>query len=193
MRNGAIVLLSACITELLSGSTEAYTVTTKTASNNNRRQFLGLIAGAATLPTAGVAHAAGKSDIPTLQQTAIELKACTTQIDLFISNLASESPIPNAPTPPLQIPFRVLQGLSSKAHSVHTHVPSVDFEADDFLGVAAEYAEHAGSLRDLVKLAKLGRIGENGSEEVAMVYAKKAAEELKETEKALSVLVMAVQ
>jgi len=191
MRNGAIVLLSACITALFSGSTEAYTVTTKTASNNNRRQFLGLIAGAATLPTA--AHAAGNSnkDIPTLQQTAIELKACTTQIDLFISNLASEIPIPNAPTPPLQIPFRVLQGLSSKAHSVH--VPSVDFEADDFLGVAAEYAEHAGSLRDLVKLAKLGRIGENGSEEVAMVYAKKAAEELKEAEKALSVLVMAVQ
>ena len=34
----------------------------------------------------------------------------------------------------------------------------------------------------------MGRVGENGSEEVAVFYAKKAVEETKETEKALKVL-----
>ena len=39
----------------------------------------------------------------------------------------------------------------------------------------------------------IGRVGENGSEEVAVFYAKKAVEETKETEKALKVLGLAIE
>ena len=39
----------------------------------------------------------------------------------------------------------------------------------------------------------MGRVGENGSEEVAVFYAKKAVEETKETEKALQVLGSAIE
>jgi hypothetical protein len=41
--------------------------------------------------------------------------------------------------------------------------------------------------------SKMGRVGENGSEEVAVFYAKKAVEETKETEKALKVLGLAIE
>jgi hypothetical protein len=41
--------------------------------------------------------------------------------------------------------------------------------------------------------SKMGRVGENGSEEVAVFYAKKAVEETKETEKALKALCLAIE
>eukprot|EP00587_Corethron_hystrix_P013379 CAMPEP_0113303658 /NCGR_PEP_ID=MMETSP0010_2-20120614/3984_1 /TAXON_ID=216773 ORGANISM="Corethron hystrix, Strain 308" /NCGR_SAMPLE_ID=MMETSP0010_2 /ASSEMBLY_ACC=CAM_ASM_000155 /LENGTH=200 /DNA_ID=CAMNT_0000157695 /DNA_START=64 /DNA_END=666 /DNA_ORIENTATION=- /assembly_acc=CAM_ASM_000155 len=128
-------------------------------------------------------------DVQTLQQTSIDLKSCTSQADLFFRGLISEETLPDAPMLPAQISLRIFQSLAPLARNV----PALNFEAEDFLGVAAEYAEHAGSARDYVKLAKLGRIGENGSEDLAVFYAKKAVEEVKETEKALQVLVQAVQ
>ena len=62
----------------------------------------------------------------------------------------------------------------------------------DYLEVAAEYAEHAGAARDLYKLAKLGRSGENGSEEVAKAYAKRCVEEVQQASALLTVLAAAV-
>eukprot|EP00546_Thalassionema_frauenfeldii_P014163 CAMPEP_0178909992 /NCGR_PEP_ID=MMETSP0786-20121207/8847_1 /TAXON_ID=186022 /ORGANISM="Thalassionema frauenfeldii, Strain CCMP 1798" /LENGTH=120 /DNA_ID=CAMNT_0020582189 /DNA_START=161 /DNA_END=520 /DNA_ORIENTATION=- len=118
-------------------------------------------------------------DVLLVQETASQLKACTSQLARFEEGLSAADPIEDAPKLPPQISFKVFQTLNSRANDV----PKENFEADDFLGLAAEYAEHAGAARDYAKLAKMGRVGENGSEEVAVFYAKKAAEEAKETEK----------
>mmetsp|Transcript_50848 Transcript_50848/g.99457 ORF Transcript_50848/g.99457 Transcript_50848/m.99457 type:complete len:200 (-) Transcript_50848:129-728(-) len=192
----------ASVALLLLGYAGAYTGSTAPvfggSSGNDRRQILqrGLAVSSSVLApwwTALVAPppaaAAGSENLRTLQQTSAALQQCTAQTDLFLRGLVSVDPLPDAPRLPPQISLRVFQGLAPRAKNV----PARNFEADDFLGTAAEYAEHAGSARDYAKLAQLGRIGENGSEEVAVFYAKKAAEELVETEKTLQILVLAVQ
>mmetsp|Transcript_32220 Transcript_32220/g.36643 ORF Transcript_32220/g.36643 Transcript_32220/m.36643 type:complete len:194 (+) Transcript_32220:131-712(+) len=139
-------------------------------------------------PLPAVAASTNK-DVQLVVQTASDLKACTSDIDLFLKGLSSEVPIEGAPKLPSQISFKVFQSLAKLAKDV----PTAKFEADDFLGLAAEYAEHAGSARDYSKLSKMGRIGENGSEEVVIFYAKKTANEVEETEKILKVLALAVE
>eukprot|EP00588_Corethron_pennatum_P013452 CAMPEP_0194275896 /NCGR_PEP_ID=MMETSP0169-20130528/8614_1 /TAXON_ID=218684 /ORGANISM="Corethron pennatum, Strain L29A3" /LENGTH=192 /DNA_ID=CAMNT_0039019473 /DNA_START=33 /DNA_END=611 /DNA_ORIENTATION=- len=189
----------ASVALLLLGYVGAYTGSKApvfgTNSGHDRRQILqrGLAVSSSVLApwwtAASAASAASSENLQTLQQTSAALKKCTAQTDLFLRGLSSEDPPPDAPRLPPQISLRVFQGLAPRAKNV----PALNFEADDFLGTAAEYAEHAGSARDYAKLAKLGRIGENGSEEVAVFYAKKAAEEMVETEKTLQILLLAVQ
>ena len=97
------------------------------------------------------------------------------------------------PKLPGQISFRIFQGLVSSKKVVLKDVPESDFVAnDDFIGIAAEYSEHAGAGRDFYKLALLGRTGENGSNDVVFFYAKKSIEELKEASKCLQTLAVSV-
>mmetsp|Transcript_17329 Transcript_17329/g.25604 ORF Transcript_17329/g.25604 Transcript_17329/m.25604 type:complete len:185 (+) Transcript_17329:92-646(+) len=178
---------SACF--CLCATATAYSIT-----SSNRRQFLESAASSTLLAPFVVASnpalaADNSKDILLVQQRIAELKACTSQLTLFQQSLSAAEPMEDAPKLPPQISFKVFQSLSNRANDV----PKENFEADDFLGLAAEYAEHAGSARDFSKLAKMGRLGENGSEEVAVFYAKKAAEETKETEKILKVLGLALE
>jgi len=84
------------------------------------------------------------------------------------------------PKLPGQISFRIFQGLVSSKKVVLKDVPESDFVAnDDFIGIAAEYSEHAGAGRDFYKLALLGRTGENGSNDVVFFYAKKIDRRIK--------------
>lgn len=164
------------------------------SSSSTRRRFIQSAASSTLLAPFLVASnpavaADNTNDVLLVQQRISELKVCTSQLALFQEGLSAAEPMENAPKLPQQISFKVFQALSSKAKNV----PKEDFEADDFLGLAAEYAEHAGSARDYAKLAKMGRVGENGSEEVAVFYAKKAVEETKETEKILRVLGLAIE
>lgn len=163
-------------------------------SSSTRRQLIQSAASSTLLAPLLVASnpavaAANINDVLLVQQRISELKVCTSQLDLFQEGLSAAEPMESAPKLPQQISFKVFQTLSSKAKNV----PKEAFEVDDFLGLAAEYAEHAGSARDYAKLARMGRVGENGSEEVAVFYAKKAVEETKETEKALKVLGLAIE
>ena len=95
----------------------------------------------------------------------------------------------DTPRLPAQVPFRVFQGLTSKAKDL----PDLNFDSSDFIGIATKYAEHAGSERDYTKLARLGRTEGNGSEDVVIFYAKKAVEEVKEAEILLQVLAKSVK
>ena len=95
----------------------------------------------------------------------------------------------DTPRLPAQVPFRVFQGLTSKAKDL----PDLNFDSSDFIGIATEYAEHAGSERDYTKLTRLGRTGGNGSEDVVIFYTKKAVKEVKEAEILLQVLAKSVK
>ena len=78
---------------------------------------------------------------------------------------------------PRSVPFTTFQKLESASSN------------EDFLELAADYATHSGAARDLIKLAKLGLEGENGSVELVTVYATRAADEIKEANQILQVLV----
>jgi len=179
-------------------------VSTTGSTTRNRRGFL--LDGAATFIAPAIlsfssaaimvkplpAQAAINKDVELVQETEIQLKSLCDQIDKYYNGLliVEGGNIPeDTPKLPAQVPFRVFQGLTSKAKDL----PDLNFDSSDFIGIAAEYAEHAGSARDYTKLARLGRTGENGSEDVVIFYAKKAVEELKEAEILLQVLAKSVK
>ena len=136
------------------------------------------------------------ADINTLKITSSQLKGIVSNIDAFTASVASETSDVKLPA---QVPLRVFQKLEAKAHDVTLRKASEDgtddgfFPAEDFLAVAQDYAEHAGAARDLYKLSKLGRVGENGSDDVAISYAKRCGEEARAASALLEVLALAVQ
>ena len=72
---------------------------------------------------------------------------------------------------PQQVSLATFQRLAPRANSVKVGDGVLD--AEDFLFVVADYAEHAGAARDLYRLSVLGREGEGGGEELAREYAKR--------------------
>eukprot|EP00747_Dinoflagellata_sp_TGD_P066689 gnl/TRDRNA2_/TRDRNA2_154929_c0_seq1.p1 gnl/TRDRNA2_/TRDRNA2_154929_c0~~gnl/TRDRNA2_/TRDRNA2_154929_c0_seq1.p1 ORF type:complete len:301 (+),score=57.20 gnl/TRDRNA2_/TRDRNA2_154929_c0_seq1:49-951(+) len=152
----------------------------------SRRQLLWLLGPAASgvFPRVAVAD---ETDAAKVAAASSKLKAIVSNINEFTTAVASEAEDVKLPA---QISFRTFQALAKSAHNVEGQTT---FEPTDYLEVAAEYAEHAGAARDFFKLSKLGRAGENGSQEVAMDYAKRCGEELQAASALLDVLSLAVQ
>lgn len=150
---------------------------------DNQQQIDEFYAGVLAQAAAAVVVAAVDKD----EQVGEKNKTTTT------TEAAPTTPPRIYPKLPGQISFRIFQGLVSSKKVVLKDVPESDFVAnDDFIGIAAEYSEHAGAGRDFYKLALLGRTGENGSNDVVFFYAKKSIEELKEASKCLQTLAVSV-
>mmetsp|Transcript_55649 Transcript_55649/g.95845 ORF Transcript_55649/g.95845 Transcript_55649/m.95845 type:complete len:209 (-) Transcript_55649:153-779(-) len=161
----------------------------------NRRHFVGASLLFMSQPSRASASTTDDS-ARLIQSTSSELTAVTQNLGQLEAALAAENSVVKLPS---QVPLRAFQQTEKQAHDVDVakligEVEDSDgfMPAEDFLAVAAEYAEHAGAARDLAKLAKLGRVGENGSEEVAKGYAKRCVAELKAAGALLTVLAAAI-
>ena len=98
----------------------------------------------------------------------------------------------DAPLLPPQIPRTSFQKLAPRAQTIQAS----DFgmmEAEDFLFVAADYAESAGAARDLLRLADLAGVGEGGGDELKRNYAKRSWEEVEKASVLLGVLSKSVE
>lgn len=158
-------------------------------SRRHLLQRTALVSGSAVLAPltqfAPPSFAKAADDVELIKTTCAAYKSALSDKAVFVSDLSAEG---STVAIPAQIPAITFQDLAKIARSVEGKI-----DADDFPFVAVEYAEHAGAARDFAKLSKLGRIGENGSAEVAAVYAEKCAVELEEAAVLLEALREAVE